>query len=451
MPYYKNGLDHENESFYYAQQLVEHTSHSVFLTGKAGTGKSTFLREITRSTQKKHVVVAPTGIAAINVRGVTIHSFFQLPIGPIQAEDARINTFRFNANKVKLIKELELVIIDEVSMVRADIMDAIDYVLRRIRKNNTSFGGVQLLLVGDMFQLEPVVPRQEEHFLSERYETPFFFSARAFSSLQSDLVNIELTKVYRQSDEVFIDLLNKIRTNDAHRAEMELLNERNEISPPFDDSSFYITLASRKHIVDKTNKHKLARLEGAEHKYTGKLEGTFPLSGLPTDLELTLKVGAQVIFVRNDSAENKRRWVNGTIGKIVSLEDDKIEVELENGYRYDVEKVVWENIKYEYDAGKKTIDETVIGTFKQFPIKLAWAITIHKSQGLTFDNVVVDLGRGAFAAGQLYVALSRCTSMHGLYLSSRVSPGDVIVREEVVHFYERNNDLRIIKQALNLS
>jgi hypothetical protein len=439
-------IDNGNEGFEYAEKLVLDTKYSVFLTGKAGTGKSTFLRYIADKTNKNFVVVAPTGIAAINARGETIHSFFGLPFGPIQPSDPRLRSNRYNEEKTEVMKNLELLIIDEISMVRADLLDGVDYILRKVRRNPYPFGGVQVLLVGDLFQLEPVVTNDEKPFLENFYRSPYFFHAWALREL--DLVNIELEKIYRQQDPFFIRTLNAIRNNTATYDDLVKLNHRPS-KVMGGDEKFYITLSTTKRNADKTNQEKLAALEGKEYVFTGKIEDDFPEKNLPTDRVLKLKKGAQVIFIKNDSSYI-RKWVNGTLGVIEDMEDGLLKIKLDSGKVVEVGEEIWENVKFKFNPEKNRIEEDVIGKFTQFPIKLAWAVTIHKSQGLTFDNVILDLGSGAFAAGQLYVALSRCRTLEGIILKNKIRQRDIIVREEVLAYYEKMNDFSQINNLLGL-
>lgn len=446
-------LDTQNKEFQDALQLITHTRQSVFLTGKAGTGKSTFLKYICRHTRKKHVVLAPTGIAAIQAAGVTLHSFFKLPFRPMLPDDPDLSLqsgrifdfFKYRREHRKLLKEVELVIIDEISMVRADTIDCIDRILRVFSGNmRLPFGGKQLLFVGDVFQLEPVVPADQKEILSLFYASPFFFSARVFREI--NLVPIELQKVYRQKDAGFIGILDRIRSNTPTRADLEVLNAR--YFPGFEPSNeeMYITLATRRDQVDHINEKKLAELPGAEWVSAGKIEGEFPEASLPTQLNLAIKEQAQVIFIDNDP---ERRWVNGTIG-IVSCIDEEghVFVLLENGVEHLVELTSWRNYRYKYNEKEKKIEEEIVGTFSQLPLRLAWAITVHKSQGLTFSRVVVDLSAGAFAGGQTYVALSRCTSLEGLVLKSRISARDIFVRKEIVAFSDRFNNPELIRRSL---
>ncbi len=447
-------LDTNNKEFQDALQLITYTRQSVFLTGKAGTGKSTFLKYICEHTKKKYVVLAPTGIAAINAGGVTLHSFFKLPFRPILPDDPDLSTkggrifdfFKYRKEHRKILAEVELIIIDEISMVRADIIDCIDRILRVYSQNNRlPFGGKQLLFVGDVFQLEPVVPSDQREILSLFYPSPFFFSARVFKEI--NLVPIELQKVYRQKDPVFINILDHIRSNSARPDDLKILNER--VFPSFspEDDDMYITLATRRDQVDFINEKKLAELPGEEFTSYGKIDGDFPESSLPTQLNLAIKEQAQVIFIDNDP---ERRWVNGTIGRISGIDESgNVYVLLESGAEHLVERTSWRNYKYRYNEEEKRIEEEIIGTFEQLPIRLAWAITIHKSQGLTFSRVVVDLSKGVFAGGQTYVALSRCTGLEGLVLKSKISPHDIFVRKEIEQFSRQFNDRRLIEKSLH--
>lgn len=449
-------LDTNNREFQDALQLITHTRQSVFLTGKAGTGKSTFLKYICAHTKKKYVVLAPTGIAAINAGGVTLHSFFKLPFRPMLPDDPDLSLkdgrifefFKYRKQHRKIISEVELIIIDEISMVRADIIDCVDRILRVFSgQMRLPFGGKQLLFVGDVFQLEPVVPSDQKEILSLFYASPFFFSARVFKSI--NLVPIELQKVYRQTDPVFIHILDRIRSNTARSQELDTLNARYfpDFTPKNED--MYITLATRRDQVDYINEKKLAELPGDEFVSAGKIDGDFPESSLPTQLNLSIKEQAQVIFIDND---HERRWVNGTIGMVSGIDDEgHVYVLLENGIEHLVSPTSWRNYKYKYNEKEKRIEEEIVGTFEQLPIRLAWAITVHKSQGLTFSRVVVDLTGGVFAGGQTYVALSRCTSLDGLVLKSKISSRDIFVRKEIVEFGARFNDQQLIEKSLRES
>ena len=441
-------LDLNNPEFQNVWSLIQHTRHSVFLTGKAGTGKSTFLKYICAHTQKKYVVLAPTGIAAVNVGGQTLHSFFKIPFKPLLPIDPdfsqrRIrNTLRYTKDRVKLIKELELIIIDEISMVRADIIDFIDKVLRIFSGNmREPFGGKQLLFVGDIFQLEPVVTRDMREILSRFYKQFFFFNANVFNQL--GLIPIELKKIYRQNDGAFISMLDRIRIGRPDRLDMCGLNGRCNPTHP-SSNEFSITLATRRDTVDSINDEHMAALKSQEYVFSGEIKGTFPENDLPTSKELVLKCGAQVIFIRNDK---EGRWINGTIGKISSL-DTNVKVELEDGSVYAVEPDIWENIQYSYDEEKKVVVENILGTFVQFPIKPAWALTVHKSQGLTFNNVIIDFAGGAFTSGQTYVALSRCTSLEGITLLKPLSERDIIVNPAVISFSYTFNNQSAVDDAI---
>ena len=446
-------VDTRNKEFQDALNLIQYTRQSVFLTGKAGTGKSTFLKYVCANTKKKHVVLAPTGIAAINAGGSTLHSFFKLPFHPLLPDDpnfslkgGKLHSFlKYSSEHRKLIKEIELVIIDEISMVRADIIDFIDKVLRVYSQNmREPFGGKQVLLVGDVYQLEPVVKSDEREILNRFYPTPYFFSARVFYEME--LVSIELTKVYRQSDPVFVNVLDHIRNNTATAADLQLLNTRYDTHIEESESDMYITLATRRDVVNYINEKKLAELPGDAVTLEGEIKGEFPESSLPTQMELEVKPGAQIIFIKNDP---DKRWVNGTIGTISGIDvEDTLYIITEDGREFDVKKDKWSNIRYRYNEQEKKIEEEELGVFIQYPIRLAWAITIHKSQGLTFSRVVIDFSGGVFAGGQAYVALSRCTSLDGIQLKKQISRGDIFVRPEIVNFAQRFNNQQAIDKAL---
>ena len=449
-------LDTNNKEFQDALQLITHTRQSVFLTGKAGTGKSTFLKYICNHTKKKYVVLAPTGIAAINAGGVTLHSFFKLPFRPMLPDDPDLSLshgrifefFKYPKEKRKIIAVCDLIIIEVISIVRSDIFDCVDRILRVYSGNmRLPFGGKQLLFVGDVFQLEPVVPSDQKEILSLFYASPFFFSARVFKDI--NLVPIELQKVYRQTDSVFINILDRIRNNAARKQELDTLNGRYFPSFEPQNEDMYITLATRRDQVDFINEKKLAELPGEEYVSVGKIEGDFPESSLPTQLNLSIKEQAQVIFIDNDY---ERRWVNGTIGMVSGIDENgNVYVLLESGVEHLVEPTSWRNYKYKYNEKEKRIEEEIVGTFEQLPIRLAWAITVHKSQGLTFSRVVVDLTGGVFAGGQTYVALSRCTSLEGLVLKSKISSRDIFIRKEIVEFSQIFNNKALIEKSIKES
>jgi len=435
-----------NPQLQLAYDFVQFTGKNIFLTGKAGTGKTTFLHNLKKHSPKRMVVVAPTGVAAINAAGVTIHSFFQLSFGPqvpgyetseFQGKEQKFKVKRFSKEKRNIIKSMDLLVIDEISMVRADLLDGIDSTLRRFRNRNLPFGGVQLLMIGDLQQLAPVVKEDEWNPLRQYYDTPFFFSSKALQ--QTQFVTIELLYVYRQKDEYFIKLLNKIRDNKIDSDVIEKLNAR--YKKDFDtDNAGYIILTTHNDKAKRINDSRLQNLGGKAHSYKAKVDGNFPEYTYPTDFKLVIKKGAQVMFVKNDPNPAKE-FFNGKIGTITKINDDNVKVKCEGDEEpINVVPVEWQKMKYALDEETKEIKETVEGTFTQFPLKLAWAITIHKSQGLTFKKAIID-AEAAFAHGQVYVALSRLQSLEGLVLSTQILKHSVKHDRTVENFtkyYEEN-------------
>ena len=425
----------ENNELKLAWDFVNNTNRNIFLTGKAGTGKTTFLHRLKMQSKKRMVIVAPTGVAAINAKGVTVHSFFQLPFGPILPNDdlGPSSSFnrRFSKTKINIIKSLDLLIIDEISMVRADMLDGIDKTLRRFRSRNLVFGGVQLLLIGDLQQLSPVIKENEWRLLQPFYKNAFFFSSQAYHNCNP--LTIELKHIYRQENPLFINILNEIRNNNLSISSAIELNKRYlpDFEPNKEDG--YISLTTHNNKARQSNKQELEKLEGKEYIYKAQIEGSFPEHSYPNKEELKLKVGAQVMFIKNDSSPEKR-YFNGKIGKVILLEKDEVIVNCpDDDFNIVTKLETWENIKYTVDSETKAITEDKIGSYSQIPLRLAWSITIHKSQGLTFEKAIID-AQGAFAHGQTYVALSRCKSLEGLILKSRIEPNQIISDQNVIEF-----------------
>ncbi|WP_400081162.1 helix-turn-helix domain-containing protein [Winogradskyella sp. R77965] len=424
-----------NKELDLAWNFVNNTNRNIFLTGKAGTGKTTFLHKLRHQSQKRMVVVAPTGVASINAKGVTIHSFFQLPFGPILPNDELGSSSNFNRRfsktKINIIKSLDLLIIDEISMVRADLLDGINKTLRRYKNRNLVFGGVQLLMIGDLQQLSPVIKENEWQLLKPFYKNVFFFSSHAYQSCTP--LTIELKQIYRQENPLFINILNEIRNNNLSISSAKELNKRYlpDFEPNNEDG--YISLTTHNNKARQTNNQELDKLEGKEYVYKANIEGNFPEHSYPNKEALKLKVGAQVMFIKNDSSPEKR-YFNGKIGKVILLEKDEVIVNCaDDDFNIVTKLETWENIKYTVDSETKAITEDKIGSYSQIPLRLAWSITIHKSQGLTFEKTIID-AQGAFAHGQTYVALSRCKSLEGLVLKSKIEPNQIINDRHVIDF-----------------
>lgn len=441
-----------NKELDLAWKFINNTNRNVFLTGKAGTGKTTFLHKLKMQSLKRMVIVAPTGVAAINAKGVTIHSFFQMPFGPI-LPDADLNApksfnRKFNKTKINIIKSMDLLIIDEISMVRADLLDGIDKTLRRFRNKNKVFGGVQLLMIGDLQQLSPVIKENEWELLKAHYKNGFFFSSHAYANCNA--ITVELKHIYRQDNPKFITILNEIRNNELTQVSADELNKR--YFPDFipDEEDGYIALTTHNNRAEKTNYNELNKLKGKERTYKASVEGKFPEYVYPNKEELVLKVGSQVMFIKNDSSVDKR-YFNGKIGKVILLDKDEVVVKCpDDDFNIITTPEVWENINYTVNKETNAITENKIGSYTQMPLRLAWSITIHKSQGLTFEKAIID-AQGAFAHGQTYVALSRCKSLEGLVLRSKINSNQIISDSHVISFNkeaEKNQpDERVLQES----
>lgn len=420
-----------NVEFDLAFRFITETQESIFLTGKAGTGKTTFLKYLRDHTTKHMVVAAPTGVAAINAGGVTLHSLFHLPFHPFipssQGKAELLSKLRYGKQKQQLLRKIEILVIDEISMVRCDVLDAIDTILRSVRRrHDVPFGGIQLVCIGDLYQLPPVAQNQEWKMLQEYYNSPFFFDSHAIKEQEPLL--IELKTIYRQKEESFVELLNKVRNNQMESEDFELLHQRYQygFQPPADEQ--YITLTTHNQQADQINQRELNRLLSPAYTYKATIEGDFPDNSFPADAELVLKEGAQVMFLKNDVLEKK--YFNGKIGTVKQLTDNSIVVHCTDG-DVTVRKENWENIRYSLNRSTEVLEEEVLGEFEQYPLRLAWAVTIHKSQGLTFDKLIIDAA-AAFASGQVYVALSRCTSLEGIVLLSKIPPAALISNQQVI-------------------
>jgi len=463
--------DVTNEMFRLATELVNQSSRNIFLTGKAGTGKTTFLKYIRENCPKQMAVVAPTGVAAINAGGVTMHSFFQLPFSPFIPDagggygnnneetanrNSLISRLKMTNEKKKIIRELELLIIDEISMVRCDMLDAVDTILRHIRRRHQErFGGLQVLFIGDMFQLPPVIKDPEWNLMKEYYNSPFFFDSQVIK--EEAPLYIEFKKIYRQSEEIFINLLNQVRNNELEEEGRELLESR--FRPVFrrTKNDGYIILTTHNEKARNTNTNELANLNASLFTYAAEVTGDFPESAYPADELLQLKAGAQVMFIKNDS-EKVKRYFNGKIGVVTALDKEKIVVQClpaglagnDDPDAIEVKKEKWENIRYTMNNTTRQLEEEVLGSFVQYPLRLAWAITIHKSQGLTFEKALIDAGE-AFAPGQVYVALSRCTTLEGIVLQSRIKSNGFFTDERIVRFSQNYTSANLLEKELQES
>ena len=457
-------LDQSNKIAEFTERFINQTNRSIFLTGKAGTGKTTLLKKIVATTYKQTIIVAPTGIAALNAGGVTIHSFFQLPFGgfipefdvdaqftqyvKLETKSTLMRHFRMNATRKAIMRNMELLIIDEVSMLRADTLDAIDWTLRNVRKVNKPFGGVQVLFIGDLLQLPPVIKPQEWSFLRKYYNGIFFFNAKSVH--EAPPLYVELDKVYRQEDEVFLSILNNLRNNKITQEDVDQLNKH--VQPNFDPTLHedYITLTTHNNDADGINKNALSRIDKKSKFYKSEITGAFPDHLFPIEENMELKIGAQVMFIKNDITSDKA-FYNGKMGKIVGLEHDEIRVNFPKEKKtISVEKYEWNNIQYTLDTTTSEVEEKVLGTFVHYPLKLAWAITVHKSQGLTFDKAILDVSK-VFVAGQAYVALSRIRSLDGVVLLKPIQMNGLSNDANVVEYAKSKVDEELLNAQLDVS
>ena len=446
----------DNTPLQFAEDFLRQTNKNLFLTGRAGTGKTTFLKKILLEIDKNHVVLAPTGVAAINAGGSTIHSFFGFPLTAFTPDSNWVNFdfatnryglskhIRYRRDKATLIRQLDLIVIDEISMVRADLLDAIDFALRKTRNQQLPFGGVQILAIGDLFQLAPVVKPATWEILRPYYQSPYFFDSLAWK--ESKPITIELTKIYRQSDPVFIDILNRMRTGTTTEADVETLNDRYQPEQEITEKD-HVVLTTHNHKADAINGRELSAIQNPARTYQAIIEDKFPENAYPVDEKIVLKKDCKVMFVRNDP---EGAYYNGKLAKIIEIGTDEIRVVDRTGQEIIIERVTWENRKYQLDKENGEVNVSVLGTFTQFPLRLAWAITIHKSQGLTFDRMIVDLGE-TFTSGQAYVALSRCTALEGLILSSRISTQNVMVNDQIIQYHDAAPSEERLHQVLEVA
>lgn len=447
-------LDKTNKEFQFALSTIMKTDKNIFLTGKAGTGKTTLLRLVKEMTSKNMAIIAPTGVAAMNAGGVTINSFFQMPYTPFPPDDVRLQsdrylkksniyqTFNYREDKLQILENLELLIIDEISMVRCDTIDVIDTILRKFRNIDKPFGGVQVLMIGDVYQLSPIVKSDEWEILKKHYKSKYFFNSNVLE--KTDYEYVELKKIYRQKDYGFISLLNAVRENKLTNNQLTELNSK--FNPVIShDLNKFILLATHNKQVDEINQRELDRIKSKTYCFNAEKTGQIDCASILAPEELKLKIGARVMFLKNDSFSNL--FYNGKLGNVIELGEDKIIVQCDDGKVIEVPKMFWESNEYSFDTQKSKVSQNTIGTLEQYPLKLAWAITIHKSQGLTFDHVIADLG-SSFATGQVYVALSRCTSFDGLILKSKIKRDNISTSKSIIDFEVERQKIKQDKKPL---